>query len=268
MLNMEVDEPLAHLAQVAIQKISFWPCNPSAWFKVLENQFSAANVVRESTKFNHAISMIDPDSIGKCLDIIEGLPQEQVYTKFKEDIINRFAESEQSKLQRALISVDLGDKKPSQLLCEMKALVGNSFSDEALKTLWLQRLPSQVRGILSVSSEGLTALSILADKVVDTMSTQNLNASSCVNVSSLEAQICALTDRLGEMEKRSRDTFRDRSRSRNPFRFRARSPSASSKVCYYHRKFGDNATKCKKPCSYSSYPRSSGMKSQSSSGNF
>lgn len=264
---MEEEQSLAGIAPVTIQKISFWPGNPAAWFRVIENQFIAAKVSKEGTMFNHAISMMDQDSINKCLDIIEGLPQEQVYTRFKEEIINRFAESEQSKLQRALVSVDLGDRKPSQLLCEMRALVGNSFSDEALKTLWLQRLPPQVRGILSVSAEGLISLSVLADKVIDTMSVQNANVSSVGNLSNIEAQIGALTKKFEQMERRSRNTFRDRSGSRNPFRYRSRSSSYSDKICYYHRKFGINATKCKKPCNYSTPSRSSQLRSQTSSGN-
>ncbi|XP_035230343.1 uncharacterized protein LOC118202293, partial [Stegodyphus dumicola] len=44
------------------------------------------------------------------------------------------------KTPKLLSELELGEKKPSQLLCEMRNLVGNKVTDTFLKTLWLQHL--------------------------------------------------------------------------------------------------------------------------------
>ncbi|GFY62637.1 hypothetical protein TNIN_117061 [Trichonephila inaurata madagascariensis] len=49
----------------------------------------------------------------------------------------------------------------------MKELSGGQLQDEFLKNLWLQRLPSQIQAVLSVSSETLDKLAEIADKVAD-----------------------------------------------------------------------------------------------------
>ncbi|GFY58561.1 hypothetical protein TNIN_69151 [Trichonephila inaurata madagascariensis] len=49
----------------------------------------------------------------------------------------------------------------------MKKLSGGQLQDEFLKNIWLQRLPSQIQAVLSVSLETLDKLAEIADKVAD-----------------------------------------------------------------------------------------------------
>ncbi|GFY41395.1 hypothetical protein TNIN_416761 [Trichonephila inaurata madagascariensis] len=44
----------------------------------------------------------------------------------------------------------LGDRRPSNILRQMKSLARNSISDEVIKSLWLHRLPTQTQAILSI----------------------------------------------------------------------------------------------------------------------
>lgn len=250
-------------AAVAIQKIPFWSNSPAAWFRVIENQFVSARINSESSRFNHVIGMLDADAISKCMDVIEGLSPEHPYTEFRAGVLARFAESEQSRLQRVLMGTDLGDRKPSQLLSEMRALAGNAIGDEALKTLWLQRLPSQVRAILAASTEPIAGLALLGDRVMETISISSHTPSISVVESGLERQISSLVKRLDGLEKSFRD-FRNRSRGRSGHRSRVQSnlgsgsvspqpgSSGSDKICFYHRRYKERARYCNRPCSYSS----------------
>lgn len=131
----------------------------------------------------------------------------------------------------------------------MKALAGDSFKDEALKTLWLQRLPPQVRAILAISSEELTKLALLGDKVFETLPGQQLAASSVVSephssTANLEKQIRELTKKFDELQRSvSQRKGNDRSRSRP--RNRSRSSSrVKQDICYFHQKFGKQAKNC------------------------
>ncbi|KAF8770999.1 hypothetical protein HNY73_018462 [Argiope bruennichi] len=56
--------------------------------------------------------------------------------------------------------------KPSHLLRKMRELGGGTgIKDDFLKTLWLQRLPSEMQEILSISSEPLDNLANMVDKI-------------------------------------------------------------------------------------------------------
>lgn len=174
-------------AAVSIQKIAFWSANPGAWFRVIETQFTVARISDEVTKFNHIISMLDPDTINKCMDILEDVSADTPYSDFRTRVIARLSESEQSRLNKVLLGTDLGDRKPSELLSLMQSLAKGSFKEEALKTLWLQRLPSQVRAILAVSSEELPQLALLGDKVMETMNQQSVASATAVPHTSMTA---------------------------------------------------------------------------------
>ena len=72
------------------------------------------------------------------------------------------------KLDRLLSGLQLGDKKPSQLLREMQSLATDQISEPVLTNLWLQRLPTHAQEILScMESAELTKISIAADKILD-----------------------------------------------------------------------------------------------------
>lgn len=267
MINPNENQPgplsgsTSNVSVVTVQKISFWPSNPAAWFKVLDNQFTAARVTDELTKFNHVMSMLDTVTIEKCMDIIEGTPTATAYSSFKAEAINRFSESKNSRLQKVLSGIDLGDRKPSQLLNEMKALAGTDFADEALKTLWLQRLPAQVRAILAASSEELTPLSILADKIMETMPSNSIASVAndafsaptgrSSSLAALEQQISQLSERFNRLETGRYDrSSRGRQRSRqNDFRGRSQTRSPG-RFCFYHDRYGSRARNCRSPCSF------------------
>lgn len=266
MANPSGSQPTTgQVSVITVQKIPFWPSNPTAWFKVLDNQFTSARITDELTKFNHVMSMLDIATIEKCMDIIEGIPNATAYTQFRTEAINRFSESENSRLQKVLSGTDLGDRKPSQLLHEMRSLAGTAFPEEPLKTLWLKRLPNQVRAILAASSEELGALSVLADKIVETLSGNGIcsigsgssseyshSQSSSPNLSVLEQQISNLSDKLNRLEAfgYQSQSSRGRERSRqNNFRGRSRTRSPG-KFCFYHERYGSKARNCRSPCSF------------------
>ena len=46
---------------MAIKPPSFWKVNPTLWFRQLKAQFEMSNVMADTTKFNHVISVIESD---------------------------------------------------------------------------------------------------------------------------------------------------------------------------------------------------------------
>lgn len=188
----------------------------------------------------------------KVSDIIARPPEANKYQTLKNALISRIEKSGDSKLQRLLQSLDLGDKKPSELLREMRSLATNQISDDVVQKLWLKRLPNQISVILAISCEPLDKLASMADKILETYTFQpqvNAISAGCSNISSLKInsneknlaeEIKELRLELNKLkccniEKAEHHRARSRSRSRS---------SAEKKPhCWYHYKFKDNAKK-------------------------
>ncbi|KAL1487842.1 hypothetical protein ABEB36_015492 [Hypothenemus hampei] len=237
----------------AIMLPQFWIQDPKLWFTKVEAQFRLNQIRNNATKVNHIIAVLDPTILMHVSDILHA--DDLQYETLKETLLKRLTESQESKLRRALMGINMGEKKPSQFLRELRALVGESATDPLLKEMWIQELPQHIQSILQISEGDLDKLATIADKL---MAMQNLNSKGVFathteklpNTTSLEAQISALSDRLQNLERtRGRSNSRNRDRSRNFRRSASRTKKQYDK-CWYHYKFGALAKKCIQPCNF------------------
>jgi len=103
-------------------------------------------------------------------DLVLHPPNDTPYDVLKETLIKRTAASEQRRLQLLFSTEELGNRKPTQLLCVTHQLLGDNtaLSDTFLKELFLQWLPANVNIVLASSSANmpLEGLADMADRVV------------------------------------------------------------------------------------------------------
>ncbi|XP_037944503.1 uncharacterized protein LOC119677301 [Teleopsis dalmanni] len=218
-----------------------------------------SRVTADLSKFYTVITALDAETLQQVADIAKNPPETGKYDKLKKELISRFSESSEKQLIKLLTGLELSNKKPSQLVREMRTLAGANVSEEALTTLWLQRMPNSVRCILSAcKTTSIDELAEIADRILDNspvpsyVMTTNANKSNDkleARVTTLESSvqqinqqlinIAATLDRLEKRDNRGRDNSRSRS-----------SPCRREKVCYYHIKFGAAATKCSQPCEF------------------
>lgn len=260
---------VAHLevSRVSIKPPIFWRHKPKLWFLQLEAQFSNNNITQDTTKYNVVIASLDENVLDFVEDILSNPPTDGKYDALKTALMNRLSDTEETRLKKVLTELNLGDKRPSDLLRQMKGLSGASISTELLKSLWLQRLPQQVQAILSISSDSLDNIAEMADKIIGIYSSTELcevgktsnkvSDSDTVNsrkINSLEIGIAELTRKF--------DTFMTRGRSPKRFtntRNRSRSRGKPVRnICWYHYKFGSNAHRCEKPCEFEEPANTSG----------
>jgi hypothetical protein len=71
-----------------------------------------------------------------------------LYECLKAALIERLSDSVSKRVEKLLETQDLGDRKPSQLLRDMRKLAGSAVSDDFLTTMWKNRLPANMRAIL------------------------------------------------------------------------------------------------------------------------
>ncbi|XP_064463405.1 uncharacterized protein LOC135374343 [Ornithodoros turicata] len=158
-----------HIQAVSLKLPQYWPSDPELWLCQVEAQFRARGICMRITKYGHVISALPPEIAAEVRDIIVSPPPHNPYDKVKEDLIRRTAASEQRRLQQLLIAEELGDRKPSQLLRRMQQLLGsNTLDNTILRELFLQRLPSQVRMVLTAAGDiSIDDQARLADRILE-----------------------------------------------------------------------------------------------------
>lgn len=256
--NAAVDTNAAVAASVAVRLPDFWRNDPAMWFAQAEAQFALAGVVRDHTKFNHIVAKVDQQTICHIADLVTNPPLTNKYPAVKSRLISRFEMSPQGKLEQLLGSCDLGDMRPTHLLAKMQELsMGLNVNAELLKMLFLQRMPANVKAILAISDGSLTKLAEMADKMLESAlnvaavaansgqpscsSRQAVPTSDEMSTDDLREQVAFLTAEVRRMRTRSTSRSRSVSRSRN----------SAEEICWYHKKYGTRATRCREPCKFS-----------------
>lgn len=267
---MQEESPKLVLSREDVEVISvkaripqFWRDKPRLWFAQFETMV-ANQKTSDENKFCLVVAQLEKTDVEQISDIIMSPPNTGRYEQIKKRLLSVYEESENKQLQRLLNEVELGDQRPSQLLRRMRELARNKFPDETLRMLWMSHLPSSTRAVLSVSTESnLDSLAAMADKM-DEQAKEINSICSCSHGSnnSQQASTSKIEDKLVNMiESLSREVAElkmDRSRShyRRPYRsnFRSRSRSRSSKntadICFFHKKFGKKAYRCRSPCNF------------------
>ena len=265
--------PSATIAAVSLKLPPFWPADPEVWFAQVEAQFTTRGITAQRTKFDYVISSLSPEFATEVRNLLLRPPEDTPYDTLKTELVKRTAASEQRKLQQFISGEELGDRKPTQLLRHMQQLLGDKVgiadvpSSSFLRELFLQRLPSNVRMVLASTdtSMDLNKLAELADKVMDVATPTGTVAhvsdahpgpphlaagvSTPPEVKQLREEVARLMQLVQSLTACSRQRSRHSSRPR-------RSPSPvspgplqdSNSLCWYHRKFGDEAQNCRQPC--------------------
>lgn len=243
-------------AAVSIKLPEFWKSDPEMWFAQAEAQFILGNITKDDTKFYHIVAKLDQSVICHVADLVSNPPQVDKYMAIKDRLVSRFALSPQTRLERLLGSSDLGDMRPTHLLAKMQELAaGLNVNDDLLKMLFLQRMPQHIRPVLTISDGTLPKLAEMADKLTEIPRVAAVAANPLTNpapntvfdqMDNLKEQLEVLSTEVRRLQQFSGSRRRARSTSRS----RIRNNSASAELCWYHRKFGQQADRCRKPCQF------------------
>lgn len=258
---------------------AFWKARPELWFYQVESVFSSNRITADSTKYHLTVAALDSDALEKVSDIIASPPESGKYDLLKTSLLKRLTESADKQLHKALTELHLGDLKPSQLLRRMRSLVGDRASEDVLRVRWIALLPPATQNFLKIFRETrLDELASAADELTDTALPPSVAAVSCHSLPPAErlsssdtsgavsAELKQIREALTGLIAINRQILskvnitpgRSRSRSSHDVRPpRDRSLTPTGGVCYYHKRFGDQAHHCTSPCSYASGTSSS-----------
>lgn len=253
------------IQRIALRIPPFWDESPEIWFAQIEAQFTTSQVTTDLSKFNAVVGAIESKILTQVADAVLNPPALDKYGNLKAKILDHFSDSQHKKMTKLLQDSSLGDQKPSSLLNEMRRLSTPDITDDLLKTLWLKRLPTEARVILSTNTADLPELAKIADKIIEIGNLNGVNSISTSNSSNstLEKCVAQLTKAVESLKynfnnfnnnnsnHRSRSSNRSRSKSRGTSRDRSSTPAKKEfENCWYHYKFGAKANKCTEPCKF------------------
>lgn len=148
----------------------------------LESWLTINNITDDEERFAILKLSMEPETYRQVAAIIQNSPATNKFQALKSHIIKTFTQSEAARIKSLLNTIELGNRRPSQLLAEMSALY-NGPKDRIFVELFVSRLPSTVRCIL--------------------MGMQSPNAGGETPVDTLAQWTDAITDQLDKGEKMS-----------------------------------------------------------------
>lgn len=235
----------------------FWKTDAALWFIQLEAIFSTSRITTSTSKYQLAVAHLELPQLQQVADILKN-PGPTPYESLKTRLLSTYEESENSKLTKLLEQTTIGDEKPSHFLRSMRQKAGTLITDGLLRNLWLRALPRRMQEILTtVEGTDLDKLAAMADKIaeVEPSPVFQVEKTSQENspIAELTRQVTELTKRLDHLSRRSQSPARNSSRTQpNSLQREPTADQRSERLCWYHQKFGDRATKCQPPCARTS----------------
>ncbi|GBM42570.1 Transposon Ty3-G Gag-Pol polyprotein [Araneus ventricosus] len=140
--------------------------DPALWFIVCESTFKLAvlkSITESGIKFNYVVSHLPPEVASLVRDILMNPDATDPYTHLKTEHINRSGESSQQEIRQLLSGEELGTRKPSELLRNMKRRAETLKVPETfMLELFLRRLPTSTSRRLFIRDR-ISNISFLVD---------------------------------------------------------------------------------------------------------
>ena len=216
---------------------SFSPEESELWLLQVQYSFDVALISDSATKFKLLVANLPMTVAAQVRDIILAKPGD--FDALCRALSERLAQSTGSRLEALLRHQELGDQSPSQLLRNMRGQLraaGAGCADDSplLKTLFLQRLPNDVRTALSLLPEVTTLVELAgaADRFLTASRPAGIVAAVTVpgseraaptqfatdSTPDLQAAIINLTSAVNRLEARSRQQERSGDMRNRPSR--------------------------------------------------
>jgi hypothetical protein len=170
--------------------------------------------------------------------------------------VRRLSPSKEHRI-RELLTLEMGDRKPSQFLRRLRSLA-QDMPDDLLRIIWSSRLPTHIRAVLAGQPEGDSETAArCADRIMEAAPQPTLasvapppdNNDLLEYVEDLRRQVKTLHAELDRLRSNSRAS-RSISRNRRSYRRSKSRDNVTPTLCWYHRRYGTRAQKCTQPCAY------------------
>ena len=214
---------------VAVKLPTWWPDQPEVWFARVDAIFRQRNITADATQFDHVLATLDNDAATRVLDVIRAPPAGRSYQALRDRLVGALALTDFERACKIIDGLTLGDDKPSMLMDRMLAVYGPGQPDFLFRAHFLLKLPESVREHLH--QDAAADLHALAKRADNQWALRKSSTAAPVLAGNLDNINAIRNPKDPKRPQKSRNTT---------------TPS----MCFYHAKFGDQAQKCRQPCSY------------------
>ena len=207
---------------VSIKLPTFWVSQPDVWFVQAEAQFNLRKITWDESQtmyYYYVLAALDQTTAARFMDLISQPPTNGKYKALKTRLLNTFGLSAQERAPRLLHFRTLGDSKPSTLMDQMLALLGDHPPCFLFEQVFLERLLEDVQ------------VHLAGDQFMDHRQlAKKANAYWVSRDTGFDANA---------IEQRTSSGQKTKVQPSTPF---------PAKMYYYHRTYGEAARKCRPPC--------------------
>lgn len=214
---------------VSLKLPTFWTSQPEVWFAQAEAQFHIRSITADATRYYYVVSALDQSTAGRLLDVLQSPPAEDKYEHLKQQLLRTFGLTRRDRAARLLdmASLSLGDRKPSEILADMRSLA-SGHACMLFEEVFLQQMPDDIRMQMAQQDfSDLDAVAERADALWQSKSQRCEPAALSINKIAKPKHIKQPTRTTTDPDTISSDGW-----------------------CFYHTKFGNKAKKCNLPCSF------------------
>jgi hypothetical protein len=122
------------------QAIADWRNCIPGFIQHLEAGFAASKITDQTTMVSKTQLAVTPAIADEVMDLFLNLPSAAPFDELKLRLLARFTPAPEAKFRQLLAGFDSSDRAPSALYRQMKGLNSNFLTDEALFTLWKNKL--------------------------------------------------------------------------------------------------------------------------------
>ena len=259
----------------AVSKVdlpAFWEADPVLWFRQCRSAFRRAGTVSSGVKFDHVVGKL-PNAVSiSCRSLLLSINFEDkdAYERLKDHLCRNYSKSKWQQGYSLLDHPGLGDRRPSQLLQDMRALLPEKEAEGVIfQCLFLKRLPTTMSdAVMAAGLENIEDMAAMADRLHDKPAAASVAAvstqpSCCSHVSAIDSKQKKF-NRSGRSPNRSGRSPDRRAATPGPGKekkdfssFNAAGRPASQWVkgadknwCQYHQFYGDAARTCRPGCTH------------------
>jgi len=265
-MNEPTDQHQAEVVgHISVKPIPFSNKCPEIWFLQMESQFALAKITKAETKYHHVLSSIPIEVAGNL-----SISANQDYDELKKQILDGLKENKHTLIDKALSAIELGDRRPTQLVNEIKrrfSEIGLPIDDNIVKSRLLSSLPCTIRSALvGHDSASLDQYAAIADSMLAVAGNPVSNFVGAVNADNRHSQsnrydgnANAPPERYDRNRNAPSERYgNDRQQRQTPRQSFAPRPffdGQRPRVCNSHIYWGEKARNCRSWCQWPNKPK-------------
>ena len=225
----------------------FWVEDPTVWFLQVDAKFRRARITSSRVKYDYVCPLLPPKVLTQCRDIIIAAASDDCADPFqllRDRLVVSYTPSKWQLAHQIIHHPDIGDRRPSQLMASMLALLPEGERPNVLfQALFLERLPEDMRKTLgTIKFETCRDMAQHGDLIWDA-AMEHKQVIAAVDVVAAVQRPSSPAGRSGSPVRSGLSGRRD-GRSGTP------GPGKKGGLCSYHQRWGAAAHRCVPPCAW------------------